>query len=405
MRAGEQVESERDAALAQRRLAVERAAYEATRAERAYRAVDPENRRVARGLEQEWEQRLEDLERERAVLALRERERPREVSANERAALLALGEDLPRVWDAPTTTARDRKELLWALLEEVVLDAPRNEPQARARLLWRGGLSTELTIERPRKRPAIVRTDEDTIELLRRLAAHYPDAVIAGILNRKGHRTAYGLRFTQSRVSSLRTHWKIPCFKPSGPPPDGEVVSIRQAAKALGVATSTIHRMLNDGFLAGDQVTPGAPWRIRLTEELRQRFVEDAPQGYVAMQVATARLGVSRQTVLEWIKRGKLDAVTVRGSDGVTAPKRYVTCRRPKRGGCPSNASTYAVAAASSPGCMPEVRWIVSKLPAHCTGPGYWPKPVQFVHGGHCASIWKCAVKSDSGWPDPFRAL
>ncbi len=75
--------------------------------------------------------------------------------------------------------------------------------------------------------------------------------------------------------------------------------------------------MLNDGFLAGDQITPGAPWRIRLTEELRQRFVADAPEGYVAMQVATARLGVSRQTVLDWIKRGKLDAVTVqRGRRG-----------------------------------------------------------------------------------------
>ena len=30
------------------------------------------------------------------------------------------------------------------------------------------------------------------------------------------------------------------------------------------------------------------------------------------MQVATARLGVSPQTVLEWLKYGKLDAVTVR---------------------------------------------------------------------------------------------
>lgn len=312
LRAIERVETDRDAALEQRRLAVERAAYEATRAERAYRAVDPENRRVARGLEREWEQRLEELERERTELALRERERPRALSEDEREKLLALGEDLPRVWDAPTTTPRDRKELLRALLEEVVVDAPRHEPCARIRLVWRGGLSTELTLERPRNRPAIVRTDEDTIELLRRLAAHYPDAVVAGILNRKGHRTAYGLRFTQSRVASLRTNWKIPCFKPSEHPPDGEVVSVRQAAKALGVATSTIHRMLNDGFLAGDQITPGAPWRIRLSEELRQRFVEDAPEGYVAMQVATARLGVSRQTVLEWIKRGKLDAVTVR---------------------------------------------------------------------------------------------
>lgn len=312
LRAIEQAEGDREASLAQRRLAVERAEYEATRAKRAYQAVDPENRRVARTLERELEQRLEELERERAELALREQERPRQLNPQERAALLTLGEDLPRAWHAPTTTARDRKEVLRALLEEVVLDAPRDQPSARIRLVWRGGLSTELSIERPRIRAATIRTDEDTIALLRRLAAHYPDAVIAGILNRQGHRTAYGLRFTQSRVGSLRTHWKIPCFRAPEQLPEGEVVSVRQAAKVLGVATSTIHRMLNDGFLPGDQITPGAPWRIRLTPELRQRFVADAPAGYVAMQVATARLGVSRQTVLEWIKRGKLDAVTVR---------------------------------------------------------------------------------------------
>ena len=51
--------------------------------------------------------------------------------------MLALGENLPRVWHAETTTARDRKELLRAVLEEVVWHAPRNEPRARTRLVWR----------------------------------------------------------------------------------------------------------------------------------------------------------------------------------------------------------------------------------------------------------------------------
>ena len=61
----------------------------------------------------------------------------------------------------------------------------------------------------------------------------------------------------------------------------------------------------------GEQVTPGAPWKIRLTREVRERFVAEAPPGYVPMIVATARLGVSRPTVLEWIRRGRLDAVTI----------------------------------------------------------------------------------------------
>jgi len=75
---------------------------------------------------------------------------------------------------------------------------------------------------------------------------------------------------------------------------------------------STIHRWLADGFIAGEQITPGAPWRIRMTEELRNRFVEEAPDGYIPMLEATLRLGVSRQTVLQRVKRGELKAVHVR---------------------------------------------------------------------------------------------
>jgi hypothetical protein len=58
LRAAEQLESDRDAALGQWRLALERARYAAQCAERRYRAVDPENRLVARGLEAEWERSL-----------------------------------------------------------------------------------------------------------------------------------------------------------------------------------------------------------------------------------------------------------------------------------------------------------------------------------------------------------
>jgi len=72
-----------------------------------------------------------------------------------------------------------------------------------------------------------------------------------------------------------------------------------------------VHRWLNDGFIAGEQVTPGAPWQIRLTAELRARFVEQAPPGYLPMLEATLKLGVSRQTVLQRVKRGELEALIV----------------------------------------------------------------------------------------------
>ncbi len=310
--AAAQIESDRDAALAQWRLAVERAHYEAERAERRYRAVEPEHRLVARGLEREWEQCLRALSAAEAELARREQQRPHILNSQEREHLKNLSTDLEKVWSAPTTTDRDRKELLRTLLEEVIIVVQREQANAHLTLRWKGGLITELDLHLPRLNPPPIRTDEDTIELVRRLAVHYPDAVIAGILNRQGRKTARDERFTASHVGNLRRYWKIPCFKPPAEPPLGEPVTVQEAAHILDIAPSTLHRWLNDGFVAGEQVTPGAPWRIRITEELKARFVEQAPAGYIPMREATKRLGVSRQTVLQRVKRGELEAVHVR---------------------------------------------------------------------------------------------
>jgi DNA invertase Pin-like site-specific DNA recombinase/predicted DNA-binding transcriptional regulator AlpA len=310
--AAEHLETDRNDALAQWRLAVERASYEAQRAERRYRAIDPDNRLVARGIEAEWENCLRELEKAKAELAHRERQRPRTLSADERSRLLALGADLIKVWQAPTTSPRDKKELLRTLLEEVILTVHKNESRTHLTLRWRGGALTDLDLDTPRRRPAIVRTDEETIALVRRLAAHYPDAVIAGILNRQGRKSAYGHRFTANLVSSLRRHWDIPCFERPTNPPEGELLTIKQTAAALGVAASTIHRWLNDGLIAGEQLTPGAPWRIRLTDDLRTCVTVEAPDGYLTVYQTMRLLGVSRQTVWQRVKRGEIDTIHVK---------------------------------------------------------------------------------------------
>jgi DNA invertase Pin-like site-specific DNA recombinase len=311
--AARQLEDGHDTALQQFRREVERARYQAGKAERRYRAVDPENRLVARGLEADWEHALTDLAAAQAELARREAARPTALTTQERAAILSLGDDLDRVWTAPTTTDKDRKQLLRTLLEEVNITVERDHGHGQARLVarWKGGMISELTVPTKRKPPAI-RTDEDTIELVRRLAVHYPDAKIAGILNRQHRCTARGLSFTAGRVQGLRHHWGIACHQPSNDPQEGELLTVAQAAKQLGIAPSTLHRWLGDGFIAGEQLTPGAPWRIRLTDQLRGQFVDDAPDGWLAMLEATLALGVSRQTVLHRVKRGELRAVHVR---------------------------------------------------------------------------------------------
>ena len=310
--AAQQLEAGHDAALAQWRLAVERARYQAERAERQYRAVEPENRLVARGLETEWEKRLRELALAETELERREQQRPRTLSQEEKKKIHSLGSDLHKVWMAPTTTDRDRKELLRALLEEVIVTVNQAERCAHLTLRWRGGALTEIDLSLPRMKPRGLHTDEDTISLLRRLAVHYPDDVIAGILNRQGRRTATGERFTANQDGSLRRYRNIPRYEPPPEPPTGDLVTLKEAAQSLGLAASTLHRWINDGFIAGEQITPGAPWRIRLTDELRGRFVEQTPAGYLPMLETTMKLGLSRQTVLQRVKRGELEAVHVR---------------------------------------------------------------------------------------------
>ncbi len=308
----EQLQSNYDAALSQWRLEVERTRYEAQKAERRYRTVEPENRLVARGLETEWESRLHDLAAAEAELRRREQQRPTKLDPEQLKHLQMLGSDIHHVWDAPTTTNRDRKELLRTLLEEVVLNLKRAQGHAHLTLRWRGGAITTLDVAVPKFRTMGPRTDEDTISLLRRLAALYPDEVIAGILNRQGRKTATGERFTANQVGSLRRYRNIPRFQPPAEAPTGGLVSIRKAAQILGMNTSSIHRWLADGFIAGEQVTPGAPWQIRITDELRGRIVQQAPPEYLPMLETTLKLGVSRQTVLQRVKCGDLQAVLVR---------------------------------------------------------------------------------------------
>jgi len=309
--AAERLEADREATLKQWRLGVERANYQASRAERRYRAVDPDNRLVARGLEREWEESLSALEAAKAELARREAERPRTLSNVERANLLTVGADLNAVWNAPTTSARDRKELLRTLLEEVIIKVERDKFAAHLTMRWKGGALTELDLYLPHSKPLIVRTNEDTIALVRRLAAHYPDGVVAGILNRQGRKTAYGHRFQAHHVAGLRRQWKIPRYERKAESSEGELLTIKKAAAALGVATSTMHRLLNDGIIGGEQLTSCAPWRIRLTDDIKARFSQDAGKGFLPMREAMRALGVSRQTVLQRVKRGELEAVHV----------------------------------------------------------------------------------------------
>ena len=99
-------------------LRAERARYEATRAERAFHLCEPENRLVARSLEQRWEAKLATVAEAEAAV---ETQRTQRSPLPHKAELETLAADLRRLWNEPTTSPRDRKRVLRTLITAVTL--------------------------------------------------------------------------------------------------------------------------------------------------------------------------------------------------------------------------------------------------------------------------------------------
>jgi DNA invertase Pin-like site-specific DNA recombinase len=289
-------------------LQMEKAEYEVRRAERQYMAVDPENRTVARELERRWNQKLEEVEalRSRAAGALSDR---RPLTESELARAKELGRNLDEVWTAETTTARDRKRLLRCLIDEVQLRS--EEKRYLVRIVWKGGATTDREVERFTRGRHEHATPLETVELVRKLAQEFDDAQIARILNRQGRRSGLDLAFTKESVKSLRGKNQIPVAPKRRARDEHEgPFTLDESARELGVSVATVQRWLRDGLLAGEQSVPGAPWSIVLTEGVRRRLTAgDAPAGWVGLDEAARRLGLTKSHVAYLVKQGKLNAV------------------------------------------------------------------------------------------------
>jgi hypothetical protein len=235
-------------------LAAERARYDAERAERAFSLVEPDNRLVARTLETRWEARLAALAEAEAALATVRAAKP---PLPERDRLLALAADLPRLWDAPQTSPRDRKRLLRTLIADITVLPEPDPTLARIGVRWHTGATDQLTVGRP----GPGRTPPQALELVRRLGATTTDQELAAQLNAAGLRTGKGKPFTPSRVHLIRESYQIRAPR-TVPLREGEI-TVPDAAHRLGVSASAIYYWLDHGQLPARQAPSGRwciPW-------------------------------------------------------------------------------------------------------------------------------------------------
>jgi hypothetical protein len=193
LKAAEGIEQDRGRLHRHWEQQLERARYESERAERQYQAVEPENRLVARTLEQRWEEALRDQRRMEDDHDRFLRAQPARLSEDERTRILALSSDISTLWGAPGTTASDRKEIVRLLVERVVVHVRDDSEYVDATIHWRGGITSDHEAVRPVRVYAQLR-DHD--RLVGRIAAcrraGRTASQIAEDLDREGFRTPRG---------------------------------------------------------------------------------------------------------------------------------------------------------------------------------------------------------------------
>jgi DNA invertase Pin-like site-specific DNA recombinase len=187
---------------------LERARYESQRAERQYQAIEPENRLVARTLEQRWEEALSTQRQLEEEYDRFLREQPRQLGTDERARILALSRDIPALWNAPGTSNGDRKEIIRLLVERVVVQVRQDSEHVDATIHWRGGFVSQHEVVRPVLRYEQLRDYEQLKDWVVRCRSEGDTAVqIAAKLNSEGFRTPKARReFTKYTVQNLIAH-------------------------------------------------------------------------------------------------------------------------------------------------------------------------------------------------------
>ncbi len=272
---------------------LERATYEAERAERQYQAVEPENRLVARSLERQWEEALRkqrDLEEEYDRFL---KERPPQLSEDQRARILALSSDLPALWNAPETTAADRTEIIRLVVERVVVHVRADSEHAEVVISWRGGATTRHQIIRPVSRYESLGSYD---QLMNRIIAMRQEGQtikqIATRLNAEGYRTPRSRKgYTSTSVRKLLSRGELTRGRIPTRQLDRHEWWLPDLARELQVSANKLRDWALRGWVRARQIPPRGLWVIWADgrEQQRLRKLEAASKPGQAVNGAPPR--------------------------------------------------------------------------------------------------------------------
>jgi len=263
LRAVKELERRGQAVDQQWRMRLERLDYQAQLAQRRYEEVDPSNRLVAATLEHRWNEALQERQTAQEELQRHRQQQSLELTEEQKNQLLALAQDLPRLWKSPTTSAQDRKRMLRLLLKDITVEKRRAERKAALHIRWQGGAVEDLVVDLPLPAPDKVRYPEATVNRVRSLAQSLTDGQIVATLQQDGWLSAKGKPFTLSMIKWIRWRHDIPA--PSLKNPDE--LTVGEVADRVGVSPGVVYYWIERGHLPAHRLGSGSPYWITLGAE------------------------------------------------------------------------------------------------------------------------------------------
>jgi len=236
--------------------------YEAKRAFEQYDVVDARNRLAAAELERRWNEKLEEIDAVQQQLSSLEEKRY-SLSSEEEARIFSMGENFSEIWDSDRCPPTLKKMIFRTAIEEIIVHTDANKQTLHFTIHWKGGVHTQLEMDRPRLVTEMV-TAMEALDIIRRMAVRHGDDQIASVLNRLGYVTGKGKRWNQNRVATARKNHSIAGQKRAVADPDR--VSLSEAARLCRVNHRSIERLVEAGLLNADQLAPRAPWEIRRSD-------------------------------------------------------------------------------------------------------------------------------------------
>jgi len=183
-----------------RKQQVQRARYEAEQAQLRYMRVDPNNRLVADTLEADWNNKLRAQTQAQEDYEKHCRSDQQKIGEEQRARVLSLASDFPKLWKSPTTTDKDRKRLARLLLEDVTLLRGQN---LTVQVRFKGGVNRTLSLPLPLNGWQARQTKPELLQEIDRLLDQFTIGQVAAELNQRGRRSSLQLPFSARRLIGL----------------------------------------------------------------------------------------------------------------------------------------------------------------------------------------------------------